>query len=129
MRFLRIVSLAVVSLLVATVCFGCGASGDKPGAGTTIADKVYNAVSPHVGETVYTRDPDDSTKYLMDRFNDAADSNQEWKFSQPEFTQGPGGVENGMTIRFNDGSSLILHESPNPGTYSGLRLDLVEISR
>ena len=61
----------------------------EPGKGQTAADRMYNAVRPKRGETIYTPDPDSPKKYLMDRLNDAARANPLLAFGQPGFRRGP----------------------------------------
>lgn len=101
----------------------------EAGNGQTAADRMYNAVRPKPGETVYTPDPDSPKKYLMDRLNDAARDNPLLAFGQPGFRRGPDGVERVLVLRFGDGSALSFYESPNEGNGTGLRFDSVTISR
>jgi hypothetical protein len=65
----------------------------------------------------------------MDRLNQAAASHPSWGFGQPEFVNGPGGIQASMTVRFSDGSALTFYDSRFPGGNRGLRLDSTNIRR
>jgi hypothetical protein len=100
-----------------------------PGEGITRADSMVRVVHPRIGETISAPNPDNPEKYLMDRLNDAAGSDRWLQFSQPEFTRSSAGVENSVSLRFADGSTLRFHMSPSRGEGTGLQLVALEIVR
>jgi hypothetical protein len=117
------VVLAVVGLLLA----GCGGnSGPAPGTGTSLADKMYKAASPVAGETVFTNNVDDPTPFLMDRFMSAQDNNADMKYEYSDTKSG--GVQDSLTLTFNDKSALTVKMVPVGGD-QGLKVDSVEVTR
>lgn len=113
-----VAALAFGALLFMTGC--SGSSGAAPGTGTSLADRMYAAASPKVGETVFTTNVDDPAKFLMDRFVDAASSDAQLAYTYSDTSSG--GVQDSLTLTFTDGSALTVKMS-EVGGGQGLKVD------
>lgn len=118
----------IVCLFVAVVSTAACSSGGagEPGSGGSIADKVYNAAKPVVGEPVAGVAPDSPTKSLADRLDEAFKSDPEWALARRMPVE-PRGAQYVERLVFKDGSSLTLVQSL--GADGGPQLDGVEIAR
>jgi len=109
---------------------------------STIADQVYLALKPSIGELIYPghgSEENDTKVYLAQRALDVTESKPEWNAKQPDTakmmkdsTDHPGNVERYLRYEFKDGSALNLVMVPvgYAGTIKpGLQLDRVEIER
>jgi hypothetical protein len=105
-----------------------GNACDTTARSAAIADSINAAVSPRSGEVVYTPDPDDTTKYLMDRLSVAAKAHANWRFSQPQFRHTADGTEDWLKLQLNDGSALRIFEASS-SRGPGLVVSFVHVSR
>jgi len=125
----RAFQACAVALAFGAVLFlaGCsGSSGAAPGTGTSLADRMYTAASPKVGETVFTTNVDDPAKFLMDRFVDAASSDAQLEYTYSDTSSG--GVQDSLTLTFTDGSALTVKMS-EVGGGQGLKVDSVNVTQ
>ena len=121
--------LALLMALVVSVALlvGCsGRNGGDPGAGGSVADKIYTATNPVIGESVKAVPPGSTTKCLADRLDSASKSAPKLGVERTWPTE-PRGSQWVERFEFKDGSSLLLVESL--GSDGGPVLDSVEISR
>lgn len=135
--------IAFVVLAIALTAVGCRDYARKtpatdPGEGTTIADSVYRAIEPRIGEqaTAPNSDTDPGRDYLIDRFLNACRSNPAWKPRLLLDARERGGPEFYDSNMFEDGSILTFIErsvastsAAQPDEDAGMTLEAVELMR
>ena len=127
-------SLAAVLLGGALMMFGCGSGAATsqqlaPGSGSSMADQLYNVLTPVPGEGIsvdINQAETDQTQYLVDRLQSAKDTHAELFKGMQYETNVNGTGDYGYT--FQDGSRMVWVSKPaNSG--SQRTLDHVEITR
>lgn len=147
---MKYVVALVLAAFLAVAVVGCGgdtsiqkSNEESIQTKATVADQVYMALKPSIGELVYpghgSGEEDGTRVYLAQRALDVTESKPEWNAKQPnttsmmkDSTDHPGNVERYLRYEFKDGSALNLVSVPvgYGGTIKpGLQLDRVEIER
>jgi hypothetical protein len=129
-----IVAIGLATALVISGCStgGLGTPADDPGKGASIADKVYSAVAPVIGEQA---DAPDSTDVPMvptpalQRLLAACEEKPEWSFKVRYDARERGAALVYDSFRFRDGSILTFVDRPLPGEGAGTKVEAVEVVR
>jgi hypothetical protein len=137
----RVLPLIACGALVLALA-GCGVGrvstrppSSDPGAGESVADRLYTAVRPRIGEQVLPPNPAGGAadECLMKRVLGIAESRAEWGVM---LLAGDWDTNTQLQFSCSDGSILVLHTSlqpgshePPPGPDTGTRLESVQVVR